>query len=713
MKKVYIKLFIKVILIVLYLAIPNNTFSQFVQKSIGLNGGSIECFATSPGKIYAGAMYGGIYMSSNSGVNWVSINNNILKYYIETISIKNNEIFVGCSRSPRLGNGGYTIENVLFRSTNEGSNWEVIQNGFPYSWISVYSLLVFDDYIFAGTDDGIYRTYDSISINWKKVSGFNYSVFALKNRGNSIFAGTIGHKIYRSQDCGDSWQYAGDGVGNSNVTSFCIKNDKIFAGTDNGIYASRNNGDNWYGVNNGLTYTVIGSLCSYNNILIAGTYKGIYKSTDEGLNWTLANNGMPLSAFFAICFDGTNIYAGAVHHYYGIYKSTDNGMNWQKSDYGLYASNSWGIVSIGGNLFTVSDGQGAFESTNWGESWDSINNGINSPYIRQVETKGNYLFVENLNNIYRSSNYGSNWELVNSGLTNVNYVMSLHSNENDIYAGTFYKGLFKSTNNGNIWNLIGLNNTDIRAILKNGNLLFVGTDTEGMFYSSNEGANWIEINDGLPPKCFLYATALENIGNNVYLGNTWRGGIYMTTNNGTNWIKRNNGIYDSVVFAFTKQDSILFASDYTDGLYITKNLGQNWVCKGDGLHNKDVLSICIAGGYIFVACNGFGVWRRPISEVIFIRNVSSEIPVKNKLFQNYPNPFNSKTIIRFQVNNSKLTTIKIYNILGKEIYSHINEKLNPGTYEILFDGSLLSSGIYFYELNTDGFSETKKLVLIK
>ncbi|MFA5405076.1 MAG: M28 family peptidase [Ignavibacteria bacterium] len=89
------------------------------------------------------------------------------------------------------------------------------------------------------------------------------------------------------------------------------------------------------------------------------------------------------------------------------------------------------------------------------------------------------------------------------------------------------------------------------------------------------------------------------------------------------------------------------------------------------------------------------------------------IPVKYELSQNYPNPFNPTTIIKFQIKDLRFTTLKIYDILGKEVATLVNEKLKAGTYEVTFEGSNLASGIYFYQLKTDNFIETKKLILIK
>ncbi|MBI5402878.1 MAG: M28 family peptidase [Ignavibacteriae bacterium] len=96
-----------------------------------------------------------------------------------------------------------------------------------------------------------------------------------------------------------------------------------------------------------------------------------------------------------------------------------------------------------------------------------------------------------------------------------------------------------------------------------------------------------------------------------------------------------------------------------------------------------------------------------------INQINSEIPDRYELFQNYPNPFNPSTNIKYQIANNSYTTIKIYNMLGKEITTLVNEKLQPGIYEVNFDGSNLPSGIYFYQLKTDYFIQTKKLILLK
>jgi len=98
---------------------------------------------------------------------------------------------------------------------------------------------------------------------------------------------------------------------------------------------------------------------------------------------------------------------------------------------------------------------------------------------------------------------------------------------------------------------------------------------------------------------------------------------------------------------------------------------------------------------------------------IGVQNISTEIPGRFSLFQNYPNPFNPVTNIRYQLSNSGFVTLKIYDAMGKEVETLVNEKQQAGTYEANFNAANYPSGIYFYKLETNNFSETKKMILVK
>jgi|WetSurMetagenome_2_1015567.scaffolds.fasta_scaffold164224_2 hypothetical protein len=107
----------------------------------------------------------------------------------------------------------------------------------------------------------------------------------------------------------------------------------------------------------------------------------------------------------------------------------------------------------------------------------------------------------------------------------------------------------------------------------------------------------------------------------------------------------------------------------------------------------------------------FGVDIEPVSGVSTL--INSQIPEEYKLEQNYPNPFNPETIINFDLPKSGFVTLKVFDILGKEIITLVNEMKNAGSYDVKFDGSSLSNGLYFYKLETNVYTATKKMMLIK
>ncbi|MGA8263134.1 MAG: T9SS type A sorting domain-containing protein, partial [Ignavibacteriaceae bacterium] len=95
------------------------------------------------------------------------------------------------------------------------------------------------------------------------------------------------------------------------------------------------------------------------------------------------------------------------------------------------------------------------------------------------------------------------------------------------------------------------------------------------------------------------------------------------------------------------------------------------------------------------------------------KNDTHHIPENISLYQNYPNPFNPITTINYSIPATLYVTLKVYDLLGREVAKLVHEEKPRGVYKVNFDGSKLSSGIYFYRLQAGSFSETKKILLIK
>ena len=94
-------------------------------------------------------------------------------------------------------------------------------------------------------------------------------------------------------------------------------------------------------------------------------------------------------------------------------------------------------------------------------------------------------------------------------------------------------------------------------------------------------------------------------------------------------------------------------------------------------------------------------------------NEIAPIPFRFELFQNYPNPFNSTTIIKYSISVKTNVELKVFDILGREIKTLVNEEKDAGSYKLKFNGGKLSSGIYFYRLKAGDFLQTKKLLYLK
>ncbi|MBI1932431.1 MAG: T9SS type A sorting domain-containing protein [Ignavibacteriales bacterium] len=125
-------------------------------------------------------------------------------------------------------------------------------------------------------------------------------------------------------------------------------------------------------------------------------------------------------------------------------------------------------------------------------------------------------------------------------------------------------------------------------------------------------------------------------------------------------------------------------------------------------------TLAISGSYLFAGADQSGVWRRSLSELITgINNKTEYLPFKFSLSQNYPNPFNPTTTISYQLPEKSIVTLKVYDILGREIAELVNETKDAGNHEATFDASNLSSGIYYYQIKAGDFVQSKKILLIK
>lgn len=372
------------------------------------------------------------------------------------------------------------------------------------------------------------------------------------------------------------------------------------------------------------------------------------------------------------------------------------------------------FASSGIYLFTLTESNGVFRSSDNGMNWVAVNNGLPIPNNICIIAIGSTIFVgSTTGGVFRTTNFGDNWVTVNNGLTKLN-VLSLCVSGTTIFAGTGGPrgSIFRSTNDGTSWNEVFVLPSDgtVGNFATKGTNVFAAASfflSSKIYISSNNGLNWTAASGSLT----IISSIIGN-ESNLFIG-TYQG-VGISTNNGTNW--SSGGLQQFWIYDFAVSGSNLFAGTDTGGVYLSTNNGTSWTPKNQGFNNiLPVVRLFIYNNYIFTG--GLYIWRRSLSEIIGIQNISTEIPSKYSLSQNYPNPFNPVTKIKFDVPIVKqaflLVNLKVYDLMGREIQNLVNESLNPGTYEVTFDASNLNSGIYFYQMSAGNFTVTKKMLYIK
>ena len=134
---------------------------------------------------------------------------------------------------------------------------------------------------------------------------------------------------------------------------------------------------------------------------------------------------------------------------------------------------------------------------------------------------------------------------------------------------------------------------------------------------------------------------------------------------------------------------------------------------GSDLANFSVTLPAYGSAIFTISTTEENVVLPPIPPIVSVENEQSLQPKEYNLYQNFPNPFNPSTTIRFSVTNSDLVRIKVYDILGREVMTLVNEIKQPGSYEVQFDATGLASGIYLYRIESGSFIQTKKMILLK
>lgn len=356
-----------------------------------------------------------------------------------------------------------------------------------------------------------------------------------------------------------------------------------------------------------------------------------------------------------------------------LLKTTDGGNSWVSRNVNIGVSC---MFFLDANTGYIGGRKGNFimRTTNGGAYWvqQYIPQGFATPSRANdiFFLNSNTGFIATNNALYSTSNSGANW--------------SIASTLNKPYFQYFYfinqsTGLvmgadcMKTTNGGTNWEQIASAGFtfEISGYDEN-NLMTLGMGPSYLI-STNGGGNWGE--DPLFIKGAWKDTSFNSCkyfgpDNAMIIGGG--GKIYKATSSIVSWVVQPSGVGSTLYKLF----------------FINQNTG--WIVGANGVILKTT-----TGGTV-----GF-------------TQISAEVPGKYLLTQNYPNPFNPETKISFSVPENSFISLKVFNSAGKEVSELVNENISRGSYDVSFNASSLPSGVYYYKLTSQNFSETRKMMLIK
>jgi len=167
------------------------------------------------------------------------------------------------------------------------------------------------------------------------------------------------------------------------------------------------------------------------------------------------------------------------------------------------------------------------------------------------------------------------------------------------------------------------------------------------------------------------------------------------------------------VYALAFQSGQTMYAGTAEGMYVSSDNGDSWrSLTSQGLNQRFVLSLTFDPlGILYAGTYRGGVYRtvQPLTGVEPV----AELPTTYRLFQNYPNPFNPKTNFRFWIVDFGFVSLKVFDVLGREVATLVNEKKAPGEYTVSWDASGQPGGVYLYRLNSDKFVDMRKMLLVK
>ncbi len=399
------------------------------------------------------------------------------------------------------------------------------------------------------------------------------------------------------------------------------------------------------------------------SIVYVGTDANLYKSTDCGITWdTLQVDETNFSQVHFHHSQPDTVFVGANR----ILQSYDGGNNWTFIDQGIPYGSEGELRSLDVSSMdpqkiyagvAFSDSTNLYRTTNGGANWMRLTDTVNAR------------LTQNLSQVRMDKDHPDT------------AVVAIQDSGSVLYTWDGGSSLHKSP--------IFQTGKTIDDVTRFFNDFFVGVRNEAI-YRLSEWDGSMRIDTLNIPDSIQVMNRLSA----GYMG--CGGGLYMSTN---------KGVFKSVLVICTSQQG-------------NSEWEIDWNTKNEGLPHTFVNAMDVVDdSWLFVALQDTlgenGVFLRRMETITSIEGDKNLLPNQYSLHQNYPNPFNPSTNIQFSLPKASDVQLSIYNTIGQKVSTLVNQKMSGGSHSITFDASGLPSGVYIYRLKTDGFSESRKMLLLK
>jgi len=647
--------------------------------------------------------------------------------------------------------------NSLTKTTDGGQTWQrIFTSGYTsdYWWIDFMT----ESYGFIAANGKVLRTIDG-GQNWEIIqAGDSYPLFTIDVIDSLHIAaagyggtGYSGKNIY-SSDGGNNWINGGQLTNEAvNCIQYVNPDTGYLVMTNVSARKTTNRGQNWT--------TIQGISDNYELQFIEAESIGYSSGTGLKINkadgsfdvWNrLIINDNFSDVFFVSEQKGFAISSSAFSAPSGLYKTIDSGLNWEKYPSGINGVDLFFLDSLTGFIGSNQ----IYKTTDGGVSWYVPNGGQGGAgkIFFATETIG---WAVRSNVIYKTTDSGENWftqftALPSIGFNSIHFVDSVYGwtanwdrpfktidggtnwiqqtnlniwQSRDVFFMDYQNGfllesnkLFKTTDGGITWvqnqNLTGFSIAKL-STYQDSTIFIIGYKT---YRSVDGGENWFEFVE-------LNGTRITglNLLNNGFGYATGELGLIMKYYDSTYVPVELTSFYSETIDNKVILCWLTASEINNQGFYIEKSKSGSQVwqrigfVQGSGTTTEE--HVYSYTDYIDEPGNYFYRLRQVDYDRSFkysnIIEVSINSPSRFSLSQNYPNPFNSYTNISYQIPLDEYVTLKVYDILGKEVIILMNENQKAGYYTITLSAEEISSGIYFYKLTAGGNSSTRKFLLLK